>query len=111
MTIEEVAKKAAGNWKEFPSFSWSGQWELEDPDNWTIIELDHRDSSDREYDSSRRFESLFDDNPDARLERFRCWARGYRNAVSIRVFDADGDITDAFKLAFKKRGRKEDYGE
>ena len=44
LDIEEAAKKAAGNWKDFNCFVWFRDREVHDADRWAILYTHHRDS-------------------------------------------------------------------
>ena len=45
LNLEEAARKAAGNWRDFNSFVWFRDRELEDSEQWAIIYTSHRDST------------------------------------------------------------------
>jgi hypothetical protein len=44
MTLEDAARKAAGNWQSWTCFVWFRDSDLGDPENWAIIYTHNRDS-------------------------------------------------------------------
>jgi hypothetical protein len=44
LPLEEAAKQAAGNWRNFECFVWHRRLEIADPENWSIMYTHHRDS-------------------------------------------------------------------
>ncbi len=50
--IEEAAKQAAGNWKQFDSFVWWREEQLEDANLWAIAYTKTRDSKLTEVSNS-----------------------------------------------------------
>lgn len=96
---EDLAKELVGNWKKFGSFAWFN--EPEDGDNWTLINISHRDSgllaqSNADAIKNELEPFTYGKNPDVNFEGHSHWAVGYVNAVAIRVYKR-GKITKAFK--------------
>ena len=106
--IDEAAKELAGNWKKFSSFGWHD--EPEDGDNWGIVYTSNRDSGllaeSNEAAINAEMEKF--DN-DVRFERHGHWGCGYVDGFSIRVFDAKGNVTDAFKALHELAMALADY--
>lgn len=110
-TIEEAAREAAGNWKEFESFGWHDK--PDDAENWTIVYTSNRDSRLIEQSNAaaieKAMEPFFDsDDPDIQSESHNHWAVGYVDGYAIRVY-RDGQITEAFKAYVELMERLEDY--
>lgn len=114
LDIEEAAKKAAGNWKRFDSFVWFRDRELEDADQWSVIYTHNRDS--RLLDQSnahvitKAMESFTEgDEPDVVFESHSHFAVGHVDGFSVRVFNATGNITPAFRAYHELAERLDDY--
>ena len=108
MEYELLAKDAAGNWKEFESFAWHN--EPEDGDKWTIVNTHDRDSGLLEQSNADAIEkelSKFGD--DVLSMRSSHWAVGWVEGFAIRVYDAAGEITQAFKTLCDLNAALEDY--
>lgn len=93
--IDEAAKIAAGNWKNFESFGWSER--PDDAENWCIFYTSNRDSELLEKSNEKAINKeleKFDD--DVFLMRSSHWAYGYVDQTIIRVYK-NGEITDAFE--------------
>ena len=104
LTLEEAAKEAAGNWRDFHCFVWFRDRELSDPDAWAIIYTHNRDSGLLDQSNAaviaKTLESLTEgDDPDVFLELHSHWAVGQVDGFSIRVF-RNGEITEAFKVYY-----------
>lgn len=100
MNIEKLAKEAANNHAQFDSFCWHAA--PEDAERWTIVYTNNRDSELREESNAAAIakemqEFLDADEPDIVSERHGHWACGWVEGYSIRVYRADGTITEAFK--------------
>jgi hypothetical protein len=109
--INELAKKAAGNWQRFQCFAWFRQ--PEDAENWTIVYTSNRDSGplDRANaavigDAMEPFAE--DDDSDVAPESHDHWAVGHVDGYSIRVY-RDGAITEAFQTWVDLQERMDDY--
>ena len=102
--LQDAAKEMAGSWKKrnFGCVMWFDR--PEDPDNWMWWLTKTRDSNLLERSNSKvirkemRAEGFEDD---VRIERHNHWACGWAEAVCIRVYDADGEVTPAFRRAYE----------
>jgi hypothetical protein len=114
MSIEDDAKEAAGNWQRFESFAWHRRWDLEDSDKWAIFNTHHRDSGLLDQSNADQIEQAMkpfadQDEPDVMWEHAGHWAVGWVDGLSIRVYNASGDITEAFRTYHELMERLEDY--
>lgn len=114
LDLEEAATKAAGNWKRFDSFVWFRDRELEDSDQWSVIYTHNRDSRLLDLSNAhvitKEMESFIEgDDPDVVFESHSHWAVGHVDGFSLRVFDASGEITEAFKAYHELAERLDDY--
>lgn len=101
MDLEQAAKAAAGNWKNFDSFYWCRSDEVDDPDAWTIVYTSNRDSTLLAESNTacidRTMEPYTDgDDPDVVHEHHSHYLCGHVDGYSIRVY-RDGKITPAFE--------------
>ncbi len=90
LDLDEAAKVAAGNWKQFDSFVWYRN-DIEDADNWCIVYSQHRDSGLIDESNANVIERemmKFTDGDDADVvsERHDHWLVGWIDGLSIRVF-------------------------
>jgi hypothetical protein len=102
LTLEDAAEKAAGNWQRFDSFVWFRDRDLEDADKWAIIYTHNRDSGLLDQSNAAVIAKAMPpftegDDPDVVMESHNHWAVGHVDGFSVRVFDGDGEITEAFK--------------
>ena len=116
LELEEAAAKAAGNWKRFDSFVWFRDRELDDADQWSVIYTHNRDSGLLDQSNahviSQAMESFTDtDDPDVVFESHSHWAVGHVDGFSLRVFNAIGEITSAFRAYHELGERLDDYPE
>jgi hypothetical protein len=100
MTIEDAAKKAAGNWRRFDCFCWDRAREIDDSDSWSIIYTKHRDSGLLDQSNAAAIAKVMrvfadTEDPDVVFESHSHWAVGHINGFSVRVF-RDGELTPAF---------------
>ena len=114
LELEEAAAKAAGNWKRFDSFVWFRDRELDDADQWSVIYTHNRDSGLLDQSNahviSQAMESFTDtDDPDVVFESHSHWAVGHVDGFSLRVFNAIGEITSAFRAYHELGERLDDY--
>jgi len=110
MTLEEYAKEKAGNHRKFDSFVWFGS--PEDDGNWAIIVPMHRDSTLVGQSNAHVIhEALakFVESEDVSFEQHSHWAVGWVDAVCIRVYDKEGNITPAFKKMHELHEEMENY--
>jgi len=114
MTIEDAAVAAAGNWRKFDSFVWWRQHEMDDADQWTIVYSHNRDSGLLDQSNAAVIEKALmalteGDDPDVVAEQHSHWLVGHVDGFSIRVFDVDGNITEAFRTYFGLLEQMEAY--
>ncbi len=101
LTLEDAAQKAAGNWQRFDSFIWFRDRDLEDADQWAIFYTHHRDSGLLDQSNAKVIAKAMEpfadgDDPDVVFESHSHYAVGHIDGFSVRVFDGDGEITEAF---------------
>jgi hypothetical protein len=113
MTLEEAAKKAAGNWQKFECFCWDRARDLDVPENWAILYTNNRDSGLLDQSNAAAIEKAMEpftdaDDPDVMAEHHHHWACGWIDGYSIRVF-RDGQITEAFKAYHELAERLANY--
>ena len=111
--LQNAAKAAAGNWRDFESFAWDGAWELDDPENWTVVYTHHRDSGLLDQSNAVVIERALEpfsegDDPDVTDEHHRHWAVGWIDGFAIRVF-RNGHITQAFRAYHQLATQSADY--
>jgi len=102
MTVEDAAEQAAGNWQRFNSFVWFRDKEVDDPDQWALIYTHNRDSGLLDQSNAKVISKAMapftdGDDPDLVFEAHSHWAVGHVDGFSIRVFDSNGEITEAFR--------------
>ena len=102
MTLEDAATQAAGNWQRFSSFIWFRDREVEDADQWAILYTHNRDSGLLDQSNAKvisKAMALFTEGDDADvvIESHSHWAVGHVDGFSMRVFDGNGEITEAFR--------------
>ena len=113
LDLEEAAKEAAGNWKNFESFAWFRQRELEDADQWSVIYTHNRDSRLLDQSNSAFIAKALEpftegDDPDVVFESHSHWAVGHVDGFSLRVFK-NGEITEAFRKYHELAEKLDDY--
>lgn len=106
LTLEDAAKEAAGNWRKFDSFVWWRQHEMDDADLWTIVYSSNRDSGLLDQSNAaviaKTLETFTEgEDADVLAERHSHWLVGHVDGYSIRVYDDDGNITEAFRAYFE----------
>ena len=114
LTLEDAAKEAAGNWRKFDSFVWWRQHEMDDADLWTIVYSSNRDSGLLDQSNAaviaKTLETFTEgENADVLAERHSHWLVGHVDGFSIKVFDEDGNITEAFRTYFELLEQMEAY--
>lgn len=114
LDIQEAAEAAAGNWQRFDSFVWFRDRELDDADRWSIIYTHNRDSSLLDQSNASVISKAMapfaeTDDPDLVFEAHSHWAVGHVDGFSIRVFDANGKITEAFRTYHELAQAMDDY--
>jgi hypothetical protein len=113
LTLEDAAKQAAGNWRQFGCFCWHRQSELNDAENWAIIYTHHRDSGLLDQSNASVIETTLEpfsegDNPDVVFESHSHWAVGHVDGFSLRVF-RNREITEAFRAYHELKERLANY--
>lgn len=114
MDLEQAAKRAVGNWRRFDSFAWLYASDLEDADDRAIIYTHHRDSGLLAQSNAAQIEKALEpftegDDPEVIPEHHSHWAVGWIDGVSIRVFDGNGQVTEAFKAYHALAEQMADY--
>lgn len=109
MTLEEAAKAAAGNWRQFDCFSWDRANEP-DADAWTIIYTHHRDSGLLDQSNAQAIEAALEPflGRDVVAESHRHYFVGWIDGFSIRVF-RHRRITKAFQKYHELAVRMANY--
>jgi hypothetical protein len=108
-----LAKKAASNWRKFQCFSWWGKPEV-DPENWAVFYTMSRDSGLLDVSNHHAIATALDkfdegDEPTLFWQDHSHFAVGWVTAAVIRVYDADGNITEVFRAWAEFQARLEDY--
>lgn len=114
LDLEDAAKKAAGNWQRFDSFVWFRDKDIEDADRWAIIYTHNRDSGLLDQSNASVIAKAIapfteGDDPDVVFESHSHWAVGHVDGFSVRVFDGDGEITEAFRKYHELAEAMHDY--
>lgn len=114
LTLEDAAAQAAGNWRKFDSFVWWRQHEMDDADRWAIVYTSNRDSGLIDKSNAAVIEKALTaltegDDADVVSESHSHWLVGHVDGFSIRVFDGDGNITEAFRIYFGLQEQMEAY--
>lgn len=114
LTLEDAAAEAAGNWQKFDSFVWWRQREMDDADQWAIVYTHNRDSGLLDQSNAAVIATALEpftegDDPDAVAEQHSHWAVGNVQGHSIRVYDGDGNTTEAFQVYFELQEQLEAY--
>jgi hypothetical protein len=115
-TLESCAAEFANNHKSFDSFSWWGRDEdiVADPAQWGIYHPSHRDSSVLDKCNAAVIEEslqefIDSDPPTVIATSFNHWAVGYVDALIVRVYNANGGITPAYRKLHELLERLQDY--
>ena len=114
LTLEDAAEKAAGNWQRFDSFVWFRDRDLEDADKWAIIYTHNRESSLLDQSNAAVISKAMvpfteGDDPDVVFVSHSHWAVGHVDGFSLRVFDGNGEITEAFEKYHELSESLEEY--
>lgn len=106
-TVQEAAKLAAGNWRRFGSFCWTGQSQCPYPDDWMIHGLAHRDSGCTERANAeviskamRKYERGGKYKRTVVPMQMSLYTHGWANELCVRVYSKSGRITAAFRRLF-----------
>jgi hypothetical protein len=110
--VTDYARRLAGNHRKFPCFGWSAR--PEDDERWTIVYTHNRDSGLLEQSNAHVIEKTLEpytegETPDVVAESHNHWACGWVDGYAIRVYRADGSITDAFRAYVGLALQLEDY--
>ena len=98
ITLEEVAKQAAGNHRKFQDFGWYNR--PTDDENWTIVYTKNRDSrllEESNADAIKKEMEAEEFGEDVVPECHNHFAVGWVEGYAIRVYDAAGNVTKAFE--------------
>ncbi len=111
--VAELAAKAAGNWLKFESFAWDGS-QRSDFNNWHIANTTNRDADIVTQSNHAALEKALagftsGDDPDVINHRASHWACGWVEGFEIRVYRANGEVTEAFKAYAEFAAGLEDY--
>jgi predicted DCC family thiol-disulfide oxidoreductase YuxK len=114
LTLEDAAEKAAGNWQRFDSFVWFRDHDVEDADRWAIIYTHNRDSGLLDQSNAAVIAKAMapfaeEDEPTVVFESHSHWLVGHVDGFSLRVFDGDGEITEAFRKYHELAEAMDDY--
>jgi hypothetical protein len=112
--VDAAAKEMAGNWREFESFAWHRAYDLDDSGNWALVYMSNSDSGLLAQSNEQAITKMLDkftedQDPDVVFESHYHWACGHIDGFSVRVYRADGSITDAFREVCRIQERLEDY--
>ena len=115
LDIEEAAKEAAGNWRQFKCFVWFRDREITDADQWAIIYTHNRDSGLLDQSNSAFIAKAMEpftegDDADVVFESHSHWAVGHVDGFSLRVFK-NGEITEAFRRYHDLAEQLDDYAD
>jgi hypothetical protein len=108
--VELAAEAIVGNWKSFDCFAWHDQ--PVNPDHWCIVYTHNRDSGLLDQSNAGVIDSAmsrFERYGTARQESHNHWACGWVDGWSIRVYNASGTITKAFRAYFDLMSKLADY--
>lgn len=114
LDLDEAAHQAAGNWRSFNSFVWWRQHEMDDADRWAIVYASNRDSGLLDQSNAAAIAKALEPfagggDPGVVAERHDHWLVGHVDGFGIRVYDGDGDITEAFRTYYGLLERMDDY--
>ncbi len=114
LDLDEAAHSAAANWQRFNSFVWFRDREVADADQWAIIYTHHRDSGLLDQSNGAFIAKAMEpfantDDADVVFESHHHWAVGHIDGFSIRVFNACGEITEAFRAYHERAEQIADY--
>jgi hypothetical protein len=108
--VDAAAVDMAGNHRKFESFGWHDR--PEDSDKWAIVYTHNRDSdllAQSNADAIGEIMEPFVESEDVVPERHSHWACGWVDGYSIRVFDDNGNVTDAFRAWCEVQERINNY--
>jgi len=113
LDVEDAARDAAGNWRDFDCFVWFRDRDLNTPQDWAIVYTHNRDSGLLDQSNAAVINEALKsfsegDDPDVVFESHSHWAVGHVDGFSIRVF-RHGQITEAFRTYHELALRMADY--
>ena len=93
---------------------WGRDRDLDDADQWAIIYTHNRDSGLLDQSNASVIEKALEpftegNDPDVVFESHSHWAVGHVDGASLRVFDQQGNITEAFRVYFELLEQMEAY--
>ncbi len=111
--VQEAARQMAGNWRQLAAFVWDRGFRLPDAEKWMIYYTSYRDAgllaqSNHQVITERLAPFSVGDDPDLVFERHFHFAFRYVDGLSLRVYRADGTITDAFREFCRIKKQLED---
>lgn len=101
--LRKFAEEFAGNWREFECFAWHDD-DIEEPEKWGFLNTSTRDSGIIAQSNEAAIEAEMEpyfESGDAFKGRSRHWACGYVDNIVVRVYDENGEITDAAAKVFE----------
>jgi len=113
MTLKDAAKAAAGNWREFDSFVWWREREMDDAEQWAIVYTSNRDSGLIDQSNAAVIVKAMEPfskgkYPSVVFESHSHWLVGHVDGFSVQVYRR-GKITKAFRTYFELQGQLETY--
>jgi hypothetical protein len=110
LDLESAAKEAAGNWREFDSFSWDRSNEIDDADQFCLVYTVNRDSGLLDQSNAEAIAEAMKPflDRDVLEEHHTHWAVGWVDGYAIRVYRR-GKVTRAFRTYFDLQQRLADY--
>ena len=108
LDYEALAEQAAGNWENTPNFAWFDR--PENPGDYAIVYTHHRDSDVLDRANAQAIAAeLAPYSNDVIAQHHTHWAVGWIDGYAIKVYDDDGNVTDAFKVWCDLQARIADY--
>jgi len=97
-----AATELAGNWRKFECFCWFRGHDLPDAADWLVWYTGSPQSglleeSNQKVMTDRLAKFAAGDDPDIVFERHSHWVVGHLDGITLRVFQTDGAVTDAFR--------------
>lgn len=114
-SIRSFCESFRGNWRKFESFGWHSEPE-DNPDNWGIYHLDHRDSGLLDQSNSDYIRQELAEYTESQteeytvtLEHFGHWAVGWIDAIAVKVYDSNNEPTEAIVALYDILCRLDNY--
>jgi cation diffusion facilitator CzcD-associated flavoprotein CzcO len=107
LDMDAEIKKHKGSWKNRLAFSWGNA--PEDADNWTLIPIQSRDAALLEKCNAQVVRNEFKPYLGEDCYEIRCSSTlfGWIDEIAVKVIDAAGNPTEAFRKALELSGRLE----